>query len=544
MKGNLDIEIFEKAWNALIQRHESLRTYFIEIDGEPYQKIESQFSLKIALEEHFTADWNNKVLKDIAIAWNDKEFNLTQLPLMEIKLVRLMKDQHLLLFNMHHIIGDGWSIEIMLKELIFFYNTIQNHSDETLEPLNIQFKDYVLWQNNLLQENQLLPVKDYWLEKLKKPRPLLNLPADFKRTEILPLNGNLLHFRLGKEVTGRLSELGAGRNASLFMTLLSAVYILLYKYTRQEDILIGSPVAGRQHYDLENQIGFFINTVVLRNHIDSEKSYLEFLQEVIQMMNEAFDNQIYPFDKLVDELDVERLQNRNPLFDVMVAWMVRNGMEMSFEFNGIQVDGIEFPITRSMFDLTFLFEESNDEVLFSIEYNTALFRQDRIERMAAHFRQLTENILSNPEEKIQNLSILPENEQNQLLVDFNESNNLQHVDTNVIGLFSQQVVNHPQRTALVYGNRKLSYSDLDLLSNGNANFLVNKVHPGQEDIIAVMTEDPVLSVIALLGVMKTGAAYMPLSSDHPAERLASSFATVVPKQYWLIKLIQCPIRKP
>lgn len=519
MKGNLELEVFEKAWNALIQRHESLRTYFVEIDGEPFQKIEPRYTLKIEPEENLIPVWNEKALNDIAIAWNDKEFNLTQLPLMEIKLVRMMKDQHLLLFNMHHIIGDGWSIDIMLKELIFFYNTIQNHSGETLEPLNIQFKDYALWQNSLLQGNQLLPVRDYWLNTLKKPRPLLSLPADFNRTEILPPDGNLLHFRLGKEVTGRLSEFGAGKNTSLFTTLLSAVYILLFKYTHQEDILIGSPVAGRQHYDLENQVGFFINTLVLRNQVDPEKSYLEFLQTVIQMMNEALDNQIYPFDKLVDELDVERLQNRNPLFDVMVAWMVRNGMEMNFEFNGIQVEGIEIPITRSMFDLTFLFEESDDEVLFSIEYNTTLFRQDRIERMANHFRQLIGNMLSNPEEKIKDLSILPDQEKTQLVIDFNESDLLQPVDANVKELFLQQVVNHPQHTALVYGDRKLSYSDLDILSNSIANLLISKVHAGQDDIIAIMTEDPVLSVIAQLGVMKTGAAFLPLSSGHPAERI-------------------------
>jgi amino acid adenylation domain-containing protein len=519
LKGTLDTEVFEQAWNAVIQRHESLRTVFIEVDGEPFQKIESHFNFTVKLEEYCGGEWNEQTLNDIAVAWCGYEFDLSRLPLLEIKLIRIRKDYHLFLFNMHHIIGDGWSIDIMLKELLFYYNAFLNRSGANLEPPGIQYKDYALWQKKLLEENSLMPNKNYWLKKLQKPRSLLNLPADFKRTENLPLTGNLLHFRLGSHITNALSDFGSSKNTSLFTTLLSLVYILLYRYTGEEDLLIGSPVAGRQHYDLENQIGFFINTLVLRSSVNPESSYLEFLQQVILMMNEALDNQGYPFDRLVDELDVERFQNRNPLFDVMVAWMVKNGMEMNFEFNGIQAEGVAFPVKRSMFDLTFLFEESNGEVIFSIEYNTALFRHDRIERMGNHFRKLTECILSNPEERIRNLTLIADDEREQLLKHFNESAYLDIKEKNVIELFSEQVEVHPYTTALVYKKQELSYSELDLESNRIAQLLIQKVDAGKEDIIAVMTDDAVLSVAAILGVMKTGAAYLPLSSETPVERI-------------------------
>ncbi|MDX9882075.1 MAG: amino acid adenylation domain-containing protein [Prolixibacteraceae bacterium] len=520
LKGNLDVAVFEKAWNAIVRRHESLRTCFIEIDGEPFQKIVTRFDFKIETAEYAGGDWNKETLNELAVAWFDKEFDLSKLPLMAIRLVRLSADRHLFLFNMHHIIGDGWSLDNMLKELKILYDAYLNHSEVALGPLRIHYKDYAIWQNKMLEESSLVSVKDYWLNKLQKPRPLLNLPTDYKRPENLPLDGNLLHFRLGLEKTRALAELGRSRDASLFVTLLSAVYVLFYKYTGEEDILIGSPVAGRQHDDLENQIGFFINTLVLRNQVQPENSFPEFLQQVSETMNEALDNQLYPFDRLVDELDVERLQNRNPLFDVMVAWMVKNGMEMDFEFSGVSAKGIEFPITRSMFDLTFLFEESKGEIIFSIEYNTSLFRQNRIERMAQHFRQLIESILSGPEEKISALSILPEKEKEQLLVQFNKTALKLPRGKNVTGLFEEQAAVHPDATALIYEDRKVSYGNLNLQADNIAGLLIEEVNAGREDIIVVMTDDPVQSVAAVVGIMKSGAACLPLATDTPPERAA------------------------
>lgn len=551
LKGPLDTEAFEKAWQAIVQRHESLRTCFVELDGEAYQKIADHVEFQIEMIDYPGTSWNREILDQLAVAYFDHEFDLSALPLMQIRLVRLDAEHYLFLFNMHHIIGDGWSIEIMLKELQYAYNAFAGFAEAPLHaaqlhnpiqpqnpisllqnpmqlqhptvlplpPLRIHYKDYALWQNRMLEDASLTPVKEYWQKKLTKPRALLNLPADFERPETGSLDGDLLHFRLGKDKTKALAELGAGYNSSLFMTLLAAVYILLYKYTGEEDILVGSPVAGRQHDDLEDQIGFFINTLVLRAAVDPEDTFPEMLGKVNKLLTEAFDNQIYPFDRLVDELEVERIRNRNPLFDVMVAWMVKNGMEMKFSFSGIDAEGLEFSITRSMFDLTFLFEETEEGVIYSMEYSTSLFRKDRIMRMAEHFSQLAGNILANPQQKIRDLDILPGHEKKKLLDEFNLPEDNKPVADDVISLFRKQVVRTPAAVALVTGERNVSYDELDRLSDGIAVLLIEKVAAGEEDVVAVIMDDPVLTVASLLAIMKAGAAYLPLAPDTPPERV-------------------------
>jgi amino acid adenylation domain-containing protein len=304
------------------------------------------------------------------------------------------------------------------------------------------------------------------------------------------------------------------------MTLLSAVYILLHKYTGEEDILVGSPVAGRQHYDLENQVGFFINTIVLRNEINPEDTFEELLIKVKETLSGAFDNQVYPFDRLVDELDVERIQNRNPLFDVMVAWMVKNGMGMKLKFSGIEADGLDFRISSSMFDLSFLFDENEGRVEFAIEYNTSLFRKERIQSMSVHFRKLLESITANPKERIKNLEIIPTSEKEKLLLEFNKQNHLLTVENNVIDLFDHQAETKGNSLALVYEGRELTYEALNSLSNRIANTLMERIALNREDIVAVVVDDPVLSAASILAVMKTGAAYLPVTSDTPSERIA------------------------
>jgi amino acid adenylation domain-containing protein len=520
LKGDLDVEAFECAFQSIVQRHESLRTTFVEIDGEPFQKIADQFDFTIEQADESENSWDHEKINELAIEYSQHEFDLSRLPLMKIRLIRLSGKKYLFLFNMHHIIGDGWSLDIMLKELITFYNDSVNRLITDIQPLPIQYKEYAIWQNKILKEGSLEGIRDYWHRKLSKPRPLINLPTDYKRSDIYSLDGNLLHFPLGCERTNALTELGGSQNSSLFMVLLSAVYILLHKYTGEEDLMVGSPVAGRPHYDLENQIGFFINTLVLRNTVNSENSFQELLGKVNKTLTEAFDNQIYPFDKLVDELEVERLRNRNPLFDVMVAWMVKNGMEMRLTFNGIEVEGLEFSITKSMFDLTFLFEESEGEVILSIEYNTSLFGRDRIERMSEHFKQLVDNVLACPKEKIRDLSILPPQEKEILLCEFNNKSNSQLPQKNVIQWFSNQIKDHQNDTALVFGDQKVTYSALETLSNRIANLLIETIHPAKEDIVTVILENPVLAVAAILGVMKTGAAYLPVMPGTPAERIS------------------------
>jgi fengycin family lipopeptide synthetase D len=520
MKGKVNVQVLEDVFKAIVQRHESLRTYFVEIDGEPFQKIADNIDLKIERSNYVGTTWDKNKLKELAVEYFDYEFDLSRAPLLNIKLIYLSEDNYLFLFNMHHIISDGWSIEIMLKEFETYYNSVLNNLEDPLQSLRIHYKDYATWQNKILGEESLGIVKDYWKKKLSKPRPLLNLPADYSRSESFTMDGDMLQYSIDDTQAKALKVIGSGLNASLYITLLSAVYILLHKYTGAEDILVGSPVAGRQHYDLENQVGFFINTIVLRNGINPENTFEELLIKVKETLAGAFDNQVYPFDRLVDELDVERIQNRNPLFDVMVAWMVKNGMGIKLKFNGIEADGLDFSISRSMFDLSFLFDENEGKVEFAIEYNTSLFNKERIQRMSVHFRKLLESITENPKEKIKNLEIIPTTEKEKLLFEFNKQNHLLTAENNVIELFNHQAGANGNSLALVYEGRELTYEGLDSLSSRIANLLTERIAPKKNEIVAVVVDDPVLSVASILAVMKTGAAYLPVTPDTPPERIA------------------------
>lgn|GEM_PF-1422032 len=519
LKGYLNIEALQKAFNMIIDRHEILRTSFIEIDGEPYQVITDKADTEIEVITYSGINRTKDVLREMATAYFNYEFNLSTLPLIRMRIVVLSEDEHLLLLNMHHIISDGWSLDVMINELKYFYNAAISNDEKFLPPLKIQYKDYAAWQNKILEDKSILPVKDYWHNKLKKPYTLLDLPVDYKRPEFYSDNGKLLRYTLDTETVRQLNKISSLQNVSLYMTLLSAVYILLYKYSGEKDIIIGSPVAGRQHEDLNDQIGFYINTLALRSEINPESTFNEYLQKVKTTLTEALDNQIYPFDRLVNELEVERIQNRNPLFDVMVSWMVNDGMEMKVDFNGIEAVGLEFSINSSMFDLTFLFSEIEGNVFGAIEFNTSLFKIESIKRMADNFCQLLKSITLNASEKIKNLEIIPETEKEKILQQSHAISD-PSLHTNVIDMFYTQARESINNTALRYGESNISYIELDTLSNCIANFIIKQVKPQQDDIITVIVENPIYTVAAMLGIMKSGAAYLPVMTDIPAERIS------------------------
>ncbi|MFH0733032.1 MAG: amino acid adenylation domain-containing protein [bacterium] len=520
IKGNVNVQVLEDVFKSIVQRHESFRTSFIEIDGEPFQKITENVNISFLREEYTNKEFDENQLLKSAKEYFYYEFDLSNAPLINFKLIKVSKDSYYLLINMHHIISDGWSIEIILKELEVYYNSILNNLESPFLPLKIQYKDYAAWQNKILSDKSLEVIKEYWQKKLRKPRVLLDLPADSKRTDSFSNAGKLLSYELDTKAITALMEIGRNQNASLFMTLLSAVYILLYKYTGEEDIIIGSPVAGRQHFDLENQVGFFINTIVLRNEINPENTYQELLNKVKETLSDSFDNQVYPFDRLVDELDVDRIRNRNPLFDVMVAWMVKNGTRVKMKFNDIEISGIDYRESTSMFDLTFLFEEDEGRVFFAIEYNTWLFKQERIDRMSKHFNKLIESIVLNPKGKIKNFNIISEDEKENIISKFNKITQLFVEQKNVIELFNHQVEINKNEIALVYEGIKITYNELDKLSNRIANHLVEKINPNKEDKIAVIIDDPIYAAAALLAVIKTGAVYLPIMSNNPINRIA------------------------
>ena len=517
--GDLNISTLEKSFNELIKRHESLRTFFVEIDDSPYQRISDKINFQINYSDYSDQPNNDSLLKQLSELNSSREFDLSVAPLFQARLVKIAGDSYLMFINMHHIISDGWSLEIMLKELEILYDGFITGSNVSLPPLRIQYKDYTAWQNRMLQEESLTRIKQYWFKKLGVPRQQLELPIDFKRPEKYTVEGDLVVYKIDKEIVTKLRNISSENNASLYMTLLACVNILLHKYTSLEDIILGTPVAGRQHSDLENQFGFFVNTVVLRNEVTPESTFLELLKNVKITLSSALDNQIYPFDKLVEDLEVERIINRNPLFDVMVSWMINKNVSAKRSFSNLEMQGINSHVNKSMFDLSIIFEENNDEVGFALEYNTALFSRETIDRISEHFNELLKSIVKNPSEKIRDLGLIPHNEKEKLLNEFNKTEQNLLSGRNVIDLFESQVNKCKDLTALTVDDRNITYEELDKLSNSLANYITGNISPVKDDIIAVIIDDPILAVASLLAVMKTGAAYLPVMSDNPPDRI-------------------------
>lgn len=519
MNGPLDAGILEEVLKMSIQRHESFRTCFIEINGEPFQRILPEVEFSIEKITYPGETWTEEDLLRLADEYFDFEFDLSIAPLFKARLITLSSGKFLLLINMHHIISDGWSLDVFIREIEILYSSIQKGENASLHPLRIQYKDFTAWQNNLLAGPAMEKMHDYWKQKLAGPRSQLNLPSDYKRDASFSFEGELLHFTLERNMVDALKSTGSVQDASLFMVLLAALYTLLYKYTGEEDIIIGSPVAGRQHSDLDDQIGYYISTIVLRQSVNPDDTFEKLLSLIRETMTGALDNQAYPFDMLVDEFEKERNINRNPLFDIMAAWMVKASMNMKTKFGEVDVSGINIRIGKSMFDLSFLFNETDGNLTYAIEYNKSLFSRERITRMAAHYKVLLNSIAAFPAVKIKDLEIIPPAEK-EILLQIEKNKCQSPVNgKNVMDMFKSRCRLNGNTPALVSGDRKITYSELQKISNSIANLITSAAAPGKDDVIAVLIDDPLLASAAIPAVMKTGAAYLPVITDNPADRI-------------------------
>ncbi len=546
--GEFDFQAFELAVDDLIQRHESLRTIFITVDGEPKQKI-LDFKPVLSVAEGLqtcpeqgrrVADWDIVTYVDLNTETHPEErarelaredavapYNLSTGPLFRISLLKIAEQTYILLYNMHHIISDGWSEAIMLQELCPLYNyfraqsTIDNQQSSIpypLLPLSIQYKDYVAWQNQLLEEESIQIHRNYWQEKLAGELPILDLSMDFPRPSVQTFHGHSVNFTLDSDYLIPLEAFNRKHGVSLFMTLVALVKVLLYRYTGQRDIIIGSPIAGREHVDLEGLIGFFINTLTLRDQVSGNDSFVEFLQQVKETTTAAYDHQVYPFDCLVEELDVQRDLSRSPVTDVMIILQITQETELELE--GITVSPIEHESYISKCDLGFYFEERQDGLRVQLEYNTDLFREERIRMMGMHFSTLLASVLSTPECPLKHLNILPEIERRQVLVEFNANAADYSQGKTIVKLFEAQAAKRPEHLAVVFEDKQLTYRQLNEQVNMVAHVLRNDYHIQPEDRIGVFLERSEWLVIAFLGIVKAGGTYVPVDFDLPHERCA------------------------
>ncbi len=517
LSGELNREILEKTFSELILRHESLRTTFLPVDGEPRQKICEPADFQIRFTDLTTDGHPEETARETACEHAEKPFDLEKGPLLSVSLLKLSETRHILLVNMSHIISDGWSVGILIREFCQLYDAFLEGRENPLPRLCIQCKDYAVWQNRLLESEEIAAHRDYWHGKLSGEIPVLELPADYSRPPVQTFSGNTFLFTFSPEKTERLREFSRDQEASLFMTLLAAVKTLLHCYTGQEDIIVGSPSAGRDRSDIENQIGFYVNTLALRDQVRGEECFRAFLGRVRETASEAFSHQVYPFDKIVDELNLHRDISRSPIFDVMVV--LQNVEDAEIALKGLRIEPFDTAFRFSMFDLTFTFWETEEELTIAVEYNTDLFREDRINRMAEHFQVLTDSILADPEKPVAALNILPEKERNQVLYEFNNTAADYPSDKTVVDLFEDRAEKTPENTALVFEDIRLSYRELNEQANRIAHFLRDEYDIQPDDRVGLFLERSEQTLVGILGILKSGGAYVPMDPGHPADRI-------------------------
>ncbi len=505
IEGAVEKDRLQQALEILVQRHESLRTSFEFIEDEPMQRIHKEADIHMCLLAAGEDDLD-KVINNFM-----KPFDLAKAPLLNIGLVELSAVRHVLVIDMHHIISDGSSMGIFLEELSWIY------AGENLQPLRIQYKDFSQWQNKLLNENAVKSQEEYWLDRFSGEMPVLELPLDYQRPAIQSFEGDRIKFEAGGELAGKLAELSSLTGTTLFMVLLGAYNLLLSKYAGQEDIIAGTPVAGRNHGDLEKMIGVFINTLALRNRPEAEKTFVEFLNEVKGNAVEAYENQEYPFEELVRKLNVKRDLSRSPVFDTM--FILQNTAMPVIEIDSLRFTPMEYNPGSSKCDITLTAKESDGVIKFELEYCTRLFRSETIKRMAEHFINLLENIVENPQAKLRDIGMLSEEEKTRLLTDFSYRVDEYLPDKTISELFYEQVGKTPDHIAVVFESDSLSFGQLNKISNQLAG-LLKKEGAKAGKPIGLMLERGISIPVGMLGILKAGGAYLPVDPDYPASRIA------------------------
>jgi amino acid adenylation domain-containing protein/non-ribosomal peptide synthase protein (TIGR01720 family) len=512
LRGELNVPALNRAFSRLTLRHESLRTCFKSIGGQPGQIIQKQVTVSIRPVAVPAEQLENRLAGQAA-----KVFDLSRAPLFEVKLFQTDPRTHILLFNLHHIIADGWSLDILTHELATLYNAFATSSEPGIPQLPIQYKDYAAWQKKTLREEKINAIKAYWRQVYPPDSeiPVLDLPRNYPRPAVRTYHGGSVRRVLDHRLTSAVHHLCQQQEVTLFMFLLAAVDLLLYRYTGQEDIITGTPAAGRDHPVLKDQVGFYVNTLALRRRVNGDDGFDRFLQQVKQTASDAYENQSYPFDRLVDELNLPGDTGRHPLFDVMLV--LQNTRRRPFTFDALEFAPIEHRSSTSKFDVTFNFMEEAGEIVMDTEYDTALFEPDQVERLCTHFVQLTRNITAEPRQKLHHINLLTEKEKQRLLIQFNSTQSPYPTDKTLTDLFEEQVEKTPDRIALT-GETYMSYKELDRQSLGLAHLLRQKgIRPGS--IVAIKMAPSIEMIAAIMGILKAGCAYLPIDPDYPQKRI-------------------------
>lgn len=505
INGEVDSNKLEKCFNTLISRHESLRTFF-EINNENVvQKIEKNIDFKLETENIPNFEDLQSVSKEFI-----KPFDLSKAPLFRAKLLKFKNEKSIILVDMHHIISDGASLSILTDELSDLYN------DKTLTNLKITYKDFAEFESEQFKTEFFKEAENYWINQFAGEIPVLNLPTTYARPAVQSFEGKTLYASIDFETKQKIDVLAKSLDVTPFMIFLSAYYVLLSKYTAQDDIIVGSPIVGRDMSETHNLVGMFVNTLALRNKINSSLSFKEFVLSIKENILNAYKYQTYPFDELVNKLNIKRDTSRNPLFDTMFIY--QSNRYDTINFNGISAEYSLLDCGISKFDLSLDLLPSNDKIKVSFEYSTKLFNEEFIQNLSEHYFNILNVILKNVDTKVEDICMLSEKEKNKILFGFNNTEVDYEKDKTISELFEEQVEKTPENIAVICDNRSLTFKELNEKANSLANFLRNN-NVTKNTLVGVMLNRSTELIVAILAVIKSGGAYIPIDPTYPKDRI-------------------------
>lgn len=521
--GKLDCEALQRVFDEIIYRHESLRTNFQSERGQPTQVVSDQTTLHMRQIDlgYLDSTEQERQLETLLRLEAQTPFDLARDLLLRVTILRLSEQDQVVAVTIHHIISDGWSVgNVLLHEFKTLYEAFVQGKPSPLAPLKIQYADFAAWQRKWLSGARLDGQLSYWKNKLAGVPALIELPTDRPRPAVQSFNGAVHNFALSAELVTEVKALSQAAGCTLFMTLLGGFSALLARYSRQEDVVVGSPIANRNHKDLEPLIGFFVNTLVLRTTLGPETTGHELLTQVRKNCLEAFQNQDVPFERLVEHLKPERNPSFTPLFQVMFILQTQNQERTGLKIGDLNMTSIPMDAATSMFDLTLKLEEQGGELLGEFEYNTALFDPSWVERFVGYYTNMLKGLAQSRDQIVARIPLMTQDQTQTVLRATNQTDRHYPFNETVISLFEARVQQTPEKIAVSMDEQSMTYAELNEAAEQFASYLSQR-NVGVETLVGLCLDRSLSMIVGLLGILKAGAVYIPLDPDYPQERLAA-----------------------
>ncbi|HEX3077056.1 MAG TPA: amino acid adenylation domain-containing protein, partial [Lachnospiraceae bacterium] len=504
IEGHIEVERVKETFTELIARHEALRTSFILHDDDIVQQIHDKVEDSFTYMEAHDTDIENLIEQFVV------PFELQKAPLLRVCLFKTNDCKYYLILDIHHIISDGISISIIMKEFLQLYRKVD------IPTPKLSYKDYAVWQDDSKDSEQIKEQKEYWIKQFSDPIPLLNIPTDYKRPSKQLFEGDSVPFVIDTELSRRLKCLSRDTNTTLYMVLMSAFALFLHKYSNQDEVVVGTVTSGRNLCSLNDVVGMFVNTVAIRSHIDTKESFTNYLQRIKEKSLEAFDHSEYQFEQLVEDLNMERDLSRNPIFDVM---FVMENMEIpNISNEDFTWKLYDYMPKGSKMDLTLKAQERDGEIYCLLQFNTSLYKLKTMERLIQYYSMILTAIVEYSSRKISTIDMLPYEERRMIVDQFNATKVNRDCNLTTYELFQRQVEKAPNRIAVVSGQDKLTYEELNQKANALARTLRDK-GVKVDDIVGLLVERSIYMAIGILAIMKAGGSYLPIDTEYPRDRI-------------------------